>query len=304
MTSTTGTPSSRFMLIVLVLMELATVACSTHERASQPPASEGKVIITEKPGVRIHTYISPEESTFVTSQLIESREGLVLVDAQLFLPYARELRRYADSLGKPIQRVIVTHAHPDHWFGLAEFADLPIYSLADTRQFITQKGRDRLDALRRSFGDLVPTAAVAPGHVMTPGVETIDGVHYEYERLTDAEGDVHLLIKLPEARTVIVQDLAFNNVHLFLGNNTPQHWITLLESLQALDGYDTVLVGHGEPTDKSIYRDNIGYLKDAIPVLASARTTNELKARMLERYPDRRAASLLDVSGFYLYGGR
>lgn len=299
-----ATARSRMTLIVLVFLVMTATACASHQPPTPAPSLKGKVVVTDKAGIRIHTYVSPEESTLVTSQIIESRHGLVVVDAQFLVPYARELRRYADSLGKPIQRVMVSHAHPDHWFGLAEFSDVPIYSLADTRQVITEKGRERLDALRQSMGELVPTAVVAPGHVLAPGAETIDGVRYEYERFTDAEGDVHLLIKLPDAQTVIVQDLAFNNVHLFLGNNTPQHWIIILESLQTLKGYNTVLVGHGEPTDKSVYGDNIGYLKDAISVLDKARTTQELKSKMLERYPGRRAAALLDISGLYLYEGQ
>jgi glyoxylase-like metal-dependent hydrolase (beta-lactamase superfamily II) len=31
---------------------------------------------------------------------------------------AQGFRAYADSLGKPIDRVIITHAHPDHFLAV------------------------------------------------------------------------------------------------------------------------------------------------------------------------------------------
>jgi glyoxylase-like metal-dependent hydrolase (beta-lactamase superfamily II) len=35
------------------------------------------------------------------------------------------------SAGTPIDRVIVTHRHPDRWFGCEYFRDVPVYALAE-----------------------------------------------------------------------------------------------------------------------------------------------------------------------------
>lgn len=70
---------------------------------------------------------------------------IVLVDGQFLVSCARAFRDYADSLGKPIDRLYVSHRHPDHWFGLgAAFSDVTIYALPETRDFIqsTEKRRE------------------------------------------------------------------------------------------------------------------------------------------------------------------
>ena len=47
---------------------------------STPPGFAGKVFINEAGGVRLHTYLAPPTGGLVTSHLIETAEGLVLVD--------------------------------------------------------------------------------------------------------------------------------------------------------------------------------------------------------------------------------
>jgi hypothetical protein len=56
-----------------------------------------------------------------------------------------------------------------------------------------------------------------------------------------------LVIKLPEANAIIVQDLLYNGVHFWPGTDR-KNWLTVLENFRTLSGYETLLVGHGMPT--------------------------------------------------------
>jgi len=91
------------------------------------------VMVAKQAGdVRVHTFVSSFTSNNIANatHIIESRSRLVLVDGQFLSPYARKFREYADSLGKPIERVYLSHRHPDHWFGLGTaFSDTSIYAL-------------------------------------------------------------------------------------------------------------------------------------------------------------------------------
>ncbi|RLC02043.1 MAG: hypothetical protein DRI57_30455, partial [Deltaproteobacteria bacterium] len=176
---------------------------------------DGTTSVVERGGVRIHTYLS---DALQATHIIESANSLVLVDAQFMAPFAKEFRSYADSLGKPVERVIISHGHPDHFFGLgAAFDDMSdrIYALEGVRQFIETVGPGMLENMRPRLGDAAPDKIVVPTRVIEPGAETIDGVRYEFERYEDGEASEQLVIRLPDLNILIVQDLAFNSLHLY-----------------------------------------------------------------------------------------
>ena len=80
---------------------------------------QGSISVTDRGDVKVHTYTAPEDGLLVTTHLIELPAQIIAIDAQYGLPYAAEVVDYARSLGKPISRVYISHAHPDHFFGAA-----------------------------------------------------------------------------------------------------------------------------------------------------------------------------------------
>ena len=263
---------------------------------------QGKVITNEKKDVKLHTYISPPKGGLVTSHIIESKNKLVIVDAQFLVPFAKEVRAYADSLGKPIDRIIITHGHPDHFAGLgAAFEDIPVYTTFKTKKFIEMAGAKVLKNKRKKMGDLITEKVIIPSNIIESGKEIIDGVPYEFKIVSDGEAADQLVVKLPKQKTLISQDLTYNNVHLFLGNNTFKEWITILEELQMLPEYEYILAGHGEPADRSIFNDNIAYLKTASDIFARVDNGKDLKAELIKKYPNRGGIFLLDISNKFLY---
>jgi glyoxylase-like metal-dependent hydrolase (beta-lactamase superfamily II) len=88
-----------------------------------------KMIAKQAGDVRIHTFLSSfaYDNIANATHIIESKNKLVLVDGQFLVPYAKKFRGYADSLRKPIERLYLSHRHPDHWFGLGTaFGDIAI----------------------------------------------------------------------------------------------------------------------------------------------------------------------------------
>ena len=68
----------------------------------------------------IHRFGATGGGTPVNAYVLEGAASTVVVDATLLVPDARALRERVDALGKPLVGVVVTHAHPDHYGGLAE----------------------------------------------------------------------------------------------------------------------------------------------------------------------------------------
>ncbi|NJD17789.1 MAG: MBL fold metallo-hydrolase [Gemmatimonadetes bacterium] len=268
--------------------------------------AEGAVYISERGGVTFHTYVSPVQGLLVCSHVIESTNALVVVDALMLRPHYTELRAYADSLGKPIDRVIVSHLHPDHWFGLEAFDDVPVHAQQYCRDGIVIAGDTFLGTKRTVYGDLVPSRKVVPTDIVTPGTSCIDGLTYEFSEVTEAESTIALVIELPEVKTLVAQDLVYNHVHMFVGEKTSagdyccDNWMEALSAYQA-KGHELILPGHGEPCGPEAFSEAITYLREVKELLRSATGEEDLKRRTMERFPGYRVPEILDLTNLFLY---
>jgi glyoxylase-like metal-dependent hydrolase (beta-lactamase superfamily II) len=255
----------------------------------------GTITILKKGPVTIHSYMGP--GAMVTSQIIETKNKLVVIDAQFIRPYAQEVRNYANRLNKPIDRVIVSHNHPDHWFGLEFFTDVPIYSLQETRDQIDKTGDVFIKRNRGRMGELVTDQKILPNMTIKEGKETIDGLEYEFVKVSNAEAQVQLLIKFPELGTLVAQDLVYNNVHLVIGaKGAINGWKQALIRLERMKEYQTILAGHGEPTNQAVYNELLQYLENAEDFLATSQTGDEYKQKLLDKYPSYGFAFAINIS--------
>ncbi|WNM29967.1 MBL fold metallo-hydrolase [Streptomyces sp. Li-HN-5-11] len=266
--------------------------------------SDPLIMVVKRAGdVRIHTFVASFAYSNIANatHIIETRNQLVLVDGQFLVPYARAFRDYADSLGKPIERLYLSHRHPDHWFGLGTaFSDVAIYALPETMSFIEEHGEDsRSDHWK--LGDLVPDRIVVPKHAVGPGTETIDGVRYVFDRVTDTEIDYHLTIRLPELGVYFAQDLLYSGTHLYLTKHM-DHWIRVLQEM-LLSDYELFMPGHGLPADKNEVARNIEYLSAARQAIGNGLADEAFKGFMLQRYPERKCPGIFDIYMPRLFGG-
>ncbi len=262
-----------------------------------------KLVARRVGDVRIHTFISSFAYNNIANatHIIESRSRLVLVDAQFLVPYAQQFRAYADSLGKPIERLYLSHRHPDHWFGLgAAFSDVAIYALPETISFLKEHGEDsRQDHWK--MGELAPDSIVVPQEAVDPGEETIDGVRYVFSKVTDTEIDYLLTIGLPDISVYIAQDLVYSGTHLYLTQDL-DHWCRVLEEA-LLSDYDLFMPGHGLPADKNEVARNIEYLSAAGQAVGNGLAGDAFKEFMLQRYPERKCPGIFDIYLARLFGG-
>ena len=270
---------------------------------SAPLTRPIRMVVKQVGPVRLHTFISSfaDDNIANATHIIESDRSLVLVDGQFLVPYATQYRSYADSLGKPIERVYLSHRHPDHWFGLgAAFSDTDIYALPETIAFLKEHGADSRDD-HWKMGELAPDKIVVPQGVVAPGEETIDGVTYVFDKVTDTEIDFLLTIRLPELGVHIVQDLIYSGTHLYLTQDMG-HWIEVLEEMLVSED-DLFLPGHGLPAGKNEVARNVEYLSAARQAVGNGLTGDAFKTLMLQRYPDRKCPGIFDIYLPRLFGG-
>jgi len=289
---------NKLLALALVITSLVVAFPSSSLAGAK---MHGKIVKTERENAIIHTYVSSAEGTLETSHIVETANKLVIIDAQFLRSNADELKDYAESLGKPVDRIIITHSHPDHWFGLERFKDVPIHALPETIGEITTLGDIIIQSKKPILGDLVTDITVVPEAEITEGKTVIDGLTYKFEKITDAEAGIQLLIKFPEINVLIAQDLVYNKVHLFIGQNTANNWQKVISELNNTKNYDVILAGHGAPASTEVYDRMLAYLDDVKTVLAESKTPEGVKNELMKKYPDYRGGLLIDISNSFLF---
>ena len=289
------------------------------------PSNFPEPIITVKRfgDVRIHTFVSAFTADNIANatHIIESKNSLVLIDGQFLAHYAQEFRRYADGIakatGKKIERLYLSHFHPDHWFGLGTaFTNIPLYALPETIGTIKEHGAQSREDHLKKLGEqappeeiIIPKNEVNPKHpniidprrVAKEDQETIDGVRYVFSKITDTEIDFLLTIGLPDLGVYIAQDLLYSGTHLYLTANM-KHWIEILGELLKLD-YELFLPGHGFPADKTEVAKNAEYLAAAQYTYISEASKYDFKPFLLDRYPERLCPAIFDTYMPRLFDG-
>src|SRR5260221_59692 len=91
------------------------------------------------------------------------------------------------------------------------------------------------------------------------------------------------------------------NEHVFTGANHFDHWMIVLESLKALQGYDTIIIGHDTPVDRSAIDSTMTYVKRANEIHAASPDAKSYGEKLKAAFPDLQQAGFVDLSASYLY---
>ena len=233
-------------------------------------------------GNGLYGYLQPDGGYgYSNAGLIADSGEAMLVDTLIDLPLTREMLD-AISRAEPqarINRVLNTHAHPDHTAGNSLLPEAEIIAsnatLAEMR-FIASPENPiaRILANPEQFGE--------PGAYLHEVMGRRFEIHQEEQRmptrtfedeLTVRVGDKEVrLLKfgpghtdgdtvayVPSERVVFTGDLLFNQVHPVINMIPVASWLAACERILAIEA-DIVVPGHGPITDKGGVRNQMDYL--------------------------------------------
>lgn len=187
----------------------------------------------------------------MSSSLIAGAEEAVLVDTLITFDQVDALADWAESRGKRITAIVITHGHSDHWIGLARL----LQRFPDARGLATGKVLDRarfeatdegLQTYWHScFPGEIPDSPVLPG-LLEDGKLELDG--HELQIIDVGQGDTeHSSIVLrPFDRRGRRRRLVYNQVHMMTAETdaaSRDAWVASLDAIAALNPA-TVVSGH------------------------------------------------------------
>jgi quinoprotein relay system zinc metallohydrolase 1 len=196
-------------------------------------------------------YFSRENGgDIVNIVFLRTDAGALLIDTGSTRRHGAAIRAaVAETAPLGVSEVLITHHHPDHWFGNQVFGDVALSATPETRALCAERGELYSDALYRLLGDwMLGSEPAPPGALAALGQVEIGG---RALRLTPLSGHtVSDLAILDEATgTLIAGDLAF----LDRAPTTPDAdlpaWRKSLDALEALQA-GGIAPGHG-PFDRT-----------------------------------------------------
>src|SRR5262245_9369353 len=208
--------------------------------------------MTRESNVTVHRF---EASLFpVNAYLVETSTSVIVVDATLGVSDGKRLRSRVEALGKPLDAVIITHSHPDHYGGVTSLrggADVPVYAVPGVNEVIRRDDAVKEQILRPMFGDEWPAVRTFPNRTVQGGqrVAIADAV-FSVTDLGPGESPHDSLWRLESngPSQVFVGDLVYSHMHPFLGDGFFDRWLVNLErSKRELPGNAKLFMGHGQP---------------------------------------------------------
>jgi glyoxylase-like metal-dependent hydrolase (beta-lactamase superfamily II) len=194
---------------------------------------------------------SPDNEGFNSNAgFVVTGEGVVVVDALGTYRLGQALRSaIAQVTPKPIRRVVVTHYHADHFYGLGAFKAIgaEIWAHERGREYLQNEAGARLAQRRQDLGPvLIEGTELVPADRWLTGDErfSLGGLDFEltYVGPAHSPGDVVLTVR-PDS-VLVVGDIAFAGRVPFVGGGDSKGWLQAIDHLLALRP-QVMVPGHG-----------------------------------------------------------
>jgi len=247
-------------------------------------------------------FFSDESGFSVASVIVMGQTDAALIDAQWSLSNGHRVVAEILESGKHLKTVYISHAHPDHYFGLGPiveaFPEAKVIALPEVADTINKQMFGKIDHWENIIGPTnVPTKAVH--------IEPLSNNYFELEGqrieiIPEIMGDMkyNTVVWIPSIKTLYGSDVLFNQAHPFTCEITAEErkqWLKDIERLEKL-GAEVVIPGHqkpGMPLDFSSFKFMKDYLVATEEELAKTTDTASFFYAMALRFPD---ANLLFLS--------
>lgn len=258
-----------------------------------------KLLTKKRAGVTQGLPPGKEDLAWVTNTvtLIHGERDAILVDTFLSVEHSKELVDWLVESGKNLIAIYITHAHGDHFLGLALLLD----RFPDARAFATATAVTAMQEqikpdFVRYFWELrfpgqVPSEFVLP-EVLQGDALSLEGEELHIVHLGHTDTSHSTGLHVPSIGLVISGDCVYNNTHLYLAEcdaEARNEWLQALDRIESLHP-KAVVAGHGvlDPDNSPRHiEETRRYLHDFNACVATTSTPLELYERMLSLHPNR-----------------
>ena len=183
---------------------------------------------------------------------VVTEEGVVVIDA-LGTPALGDalLKAIRKVTSRPVKRVIVTHYHADHFYGLEPLkkAGADVWAHRAALEYLDDPDAQR--RLQQRAVDLFPwvddKTPLVRADLWLDGDTSfrLGGIRFDIHHLGPAHSPEDVIVVVPSEGVVFIGDILFAGRIPFVGNADSKRWLERIDQLLALKPR-LMVTGHGE----------------------------------------------------------
>lgn len=245
----------------VLMVLLASPVNFLHAFEKQFPPATVDMELTQ---VSEHVYYAQGEAGIATdnqgfisnASVVVTDAGVIVFDA-LGTPALAELlvEKIRGMTDQPIVRVITSHYHADHIYGLQVFKRLgaEIWAPVGAQEYLeSPAAEERLDERRFSLDPWVNehTRLVEPDRYLSEGMEfSLGGVDFLINVVGGAHSDGDLTLYVKSDRVLLSGDIIFEGRIAYIGDANTKHWLETLRQMETAE-LVALIPGHGPAADE------------------------------------------------------
>ncbi len=270
-----------FLFKVVILLTLSSfslnVLAGDHKTISKYPPTTVKMVVKK---ISRHVYyvegaagVATDNEGFISNAgFVVTRDGVVVFDSLGTPSLANKLVTIIHRITRqPIKKVVVSHYHADHIYGLQVFEKLGAEIIAPygAQKYInSDAAKNRLEERQFSLNPWVNknTHLVLPDITVSKSTKfTLGGITFilNYMGKAHSDGDMTMLVE-PD-KVLFSGDIIFRNRIPYVGNADSKKWLKTLTRLET-SGLTALIPGHGPASNSpdkmiSLTRRYLAYLR-------------------------------------------
>lgn len=240
-------------------------------------------------------FFSDESGFEVASVIVTGKTDATLIDAQWTLSNAYRVAAEILETGKLLKTIYVTHAHPDHYFGLGTIAEIfpeaRVIAIPSVADIINKQFFGKIEHWEQVIGATNICRKTVSIEPLRENYFELEG--HRIEIMTDIMGDMNFntVVWIPSIRTLYGSDVLFNQAHPFTCEVTREErrqWIKDIERLETMNA-DIIIPGHqkpGMPFDSSSFTFTKEYIVATEEELEKTSDVAGFYYAMVKHFPD------------------
>ena len=247
-------------------------------------------------------FFCDEEGFEVASVIVMGKTDAILIDAQWTLSNAHRVVAEILETGKTLKTIYLTHAHPDHYFGVgtiaAAFPKARVVAIPSEADVINKQFFGKIEIWESVIGAHNVCRETTPVESLAEDYLELEGQRLEIISKVIGDMRYNTMVWIPSIKTLYASDVLFNQAHPFTCEVTAderKQWAREIDKIEKM-GAEVIIPGHQKPGmlfDSSALDFTREYLVATEEELARTDTVAGFYYAMAERFPE---ANLLHLS--------